>query len=177
MVEFDALMQPIKPDHPSGDDLRLDSGDTTFAQLDEMRLEIDPAIDPSGNAKSADWSAVVSLSSEVLSTRTKDLELAAILTQGLVVEEGFQGLLTGLRLIRGLITDFWETVHPGWDDGEIIEPIRARPLSWLGSSKDLLLAIKRVSLSAPIGAASHSWFEYEQSKRVDQAAIKADQGP
>ena len=177
MVEFDALMQPIQPDHPSGNDLRLDSSDTTFSQLDEMRLEIDPAIDPSGNAKSADWAAVVSLSGEILSTKTKDLELAAILTQGLVVEEGFQGLLTGLRLIRGLITDFWETVHPGWDDGEIIEPIRARPLSWLGSSKDFLRAVKRVSLSAPIGAVSHSWFDYEQSKRVDQAAIKSDQGP
>ncbi len=177
MVNYDALMQPIGPDNPSGDDLRLNSSDTTFAQLEEMRLEIDPAIDPGGNSKQADWPGVVKLASETLSTSTKDLGLAAILTQGLVVQEGFPGLLTGLRIIKGLISDFWETVHPGWDEGEIIEPIRARPLSWLGSSKDFSLAIKRIPLSAPIGATAHSWFDYEQSQRVDKAAIVADQGP
>ena len=177
MVNFDALMQPIGPDKPSGDDLRLDSSDTTFAQLEEMRQEIDPAIDPGGTAKRADWPGVVKLAEEALIGSTKDLELAAILTQGLVVQEGFPGLLTGLRLVKGMISDFWETVHPGWDEGEIIEPIRARPLSWLGSSKDFLLAVKRIPLSAPIGAAAHSWFDYEQSQRVDKAAIMADQGP
>jgi type VI secretion system protein ImpA len=177
MVNFDALLQPIEPENPSGDDLRLDSSDTTFAKLEEMRQEIDPAIDPGGTAKRSDWAGVVKLASEALSTKSKDLELAAILTQGLVVEEGLPGLLTGLRLVKGMVTDFWETVHPGWDEGEIIEPIRARSLSWLGSSKDFLRAIKGIPLSAPIGSESYSWFDYEQSQRVDKAAIQADQGP
>jgi len=177
MVSFDALMQPITPENPSGDDLRLDPSDSSFAQLEEMRQEVDPAIDPSGTAKRADWPGVVNLASDILTARTKDLELAAILTQGLVVEEGFPGLLTGLRLIKGLISDFWDTVHPGWDEGEIIEPVRARPISWVGSSKGFLLAVKRIPLSAPIGAAPHSWFDFEQSQRVDKAAIQADQGP
>ena len=177
MVDFDALMQPIDPDNPSGIDIRLDAADTTFAQLEEMRQEVDPAIDPGGQAKSADWAGVVRLAGEVLAERTKDLELAAIYTQGLAIQEGLPGLLTGLRLVRGLVTDFWETVHPGWDDGEIIEPIRARPLSWLGSAKDFQLAVKKIPLSAPIGDVPRTWFDYEQSQRVDKAAVQADQGP
>lgn len=177
MVDFDALMQPIDAESPSGGDLRLDAADTTFAQLDEMRQEIDPAINPDGVAKSAHWPGVVELTAETLSTRTKDLELAAILTQGLVVTEGLPGLLTGLTLVRRLVTDFWETVHPGWDEGEIIEPIRARSISWIGSAKDFLAVVKKIPLSAPIGEEPHSWFDYEQSQRVDRAATQADQGP
>lgn len=177
MVDFDSLMQPIDSDNPSGKDLRLDPADTIFPQLETMRQEIDPTIDPGGESKSADWPGVVQLAGDTLSSGCKDLELGAILTQGLVRVEGFPGLLTGLRLLRGLVTDFWPTVHPGWDEGEIVEPIRARPLSWVGSAKDFLLSIKAVPLSSPIGDTPYSWFDYEQSQRVDQAARQSDQGP
>ena len=131
-------------------------------------------LDPGGEAKSADWRGVVKLCEKALSEKTKDLELAAAYTQGLLYTEGWPGLQAGLTLITGLVENFWETLHPGWDEGEIIPAIRARPLSWLGSSQDFLLAAKRVPLIAPIGDQPRSWYDYEQSRRVDEAATKAN---
>jgi type VI secretion system protein ImpA len=177
MVDFDSLLQPISADNPSGNNIRLDPSDATFTQLEVMRQDVDPTTDPGGETRSADWKGVVRLASEALTTRSKDLELASFLTQAMVETEGFSGLLTGLRLQRSLVGEFWPTLHPGWDEGEIIEPIRARPLSWLGSSKDFLRSVKNIPLSAPIGDEAFSWFDYEQSQRVDQAARQSDQGP
>ncbi len=174
MLDLSPLLQPIADASPSGPNLRVQAGDTTFAQLKELRRESDPLTDPGGEAKAADWRGVAKLCQEALLTKTKDLELAAALTQGLLYSEGWAGLQAGLGLLKGLVETFWETLHPGWDEGEIITAIRARPLSWLGSSQDFLLAAKRVPLTAPIGDQPRSWFDYEQSRRVDEAATKAN---
>jgi len=174
MADIAPMLQPISDAQPSGANLRLQAGDTTFDQLKELRRESDPRTDPGGETKHADWRGVVKLCDQVLREKTKDLELAAGLTQGLLYSDGWPGLQAGLDLLTGLVTGFWETVHPGWDEGEIITAIRARPLSWLGSSQDFLLAAKRVPLTAPIGDRPRSWFDYEQSRRVDEANAKAD---
>lgn len=175
MVEFDALLQPISTEKPAGENLRLDPGDLTFSQLEEFRTEVDPTLDAGGESRSANWLGVISLCEESLTERTKDLEIAAFYTQGLVAVEGVGGLLTGLRAVRGLIEEFWDHVHPGWDEGEIIEPIRARPISWLGSSREFLATVKKLQVTDPIGDTARSWFDYEQSKRVDKAAVSSDQ--
>jgi type VI secretion system protein ImpA len=174
MPDIAPLLQPISESQPCGPDLRLQAGDVTFARLDDLRRESDPVLDPGGEAKSADWRGVVKLCDQALREKSKDLELAAAYTQGLLYTEGWAGLQAGLALLTGLIEQFWETLHPGWDEGEIITAIRARPLSWLGSSQDFLLAAKRVPLTAPIGDQPRSWFDYEQSRRVDEAAAKAN---
>jgi type VI secretion system protein ImpA len=174
MPDIAPLLQPIGEAQPSGPNLRLHAGDLTFGQLEELRRESDPVLDPGGEAKSADWRGVVKLCDKALREKTKDLELAAAYTQGLLYTEGWPGLQAGLQLLTGLVEQFWETVHPGWDEGEIIPAIRARPLSWLGSGQDFLLAAKRVPLTAPIGDEPRSWFDYEQSRRVDEAAAKAN---
>ncbi len=174
MPDLAALLRPINDAQPSGANLRLHAGDLTFSQLEELRRESDPLLDPGGEGKSADWRGVVRLCEQALGEKTKDLELAAALTQGLLYTTGWPGLQAGLALIAGLVENFWETLHPGWDDGEIITAIRARPLSWLGSSQDFLRAAKRVPLTAPIGDQPRSWFDYEQSRRVDEAATKAN---
>lgn len=177
MPEFDDFLKPISADKPAGDNVRLDGADLTLSQLEDMRTAVDPKLDPSGEARSQDWNGVVRLCEETLTTRTKDLEVAAYYVQGLAHTEGWGGLLKGLRIVRGLIEEFWETVHPGWDEGEIIEPIRARPINWLGSSREFLASVKKIRVTDPIGGTQHSWFDFEQSKRVDSAAIQADQGP
>lgn len=174
MTDLSVLLQPIGEDSPAGEDLRLVAADQTFAQLEEFKRESDPLLDPGGEAKAADWNAVVNLCRSALAEKTKDLELAAGLTQGLLYTTGWPGLRDGIELIRGLIDAFWDHLHPGWDEGEVIPAVRARPLSWLGSSQDFLLAVKRVPLTAPIGDQPRSWYDYEQSRRVDEAATKSD---
>ncbi|MBK8167242.1 MAG: type VI secretion system protein TssA [bacterium] len=174
MADLSRFLIPVSPDRPSGIDLRLVAGDLTFSTLDEMRREVDPRLDLGGEAKSADWRGVSLLCEKLLTEKTKDLQLAAIYTQALVRQHGFEGLDTGLRLVHGLLEAFWDTLYPGCDEQEIVEPIRARPLSWLGSSRDFLAAVKRVPLSEPVGGTPRCWFDYEQAQRLDSASLKSD---
>ncbi len=175
MSEMDQFLEPIDGDNPAGADLRLVSGDLTFSDLDELRREADPLLDPGGETKNADWRGVVALCESSLLEKTKDLELAAIHTQAQIHLQGLAGFEAGLRLLTGLVATFWDNVYPGYDEGEIILAIRARPLSWVGTSKDFLAAVRKAPLSEPIGESSRSWFDYEQAQRVDTAGIKADQ--
>ena len=71
-----------------------------------------------------------------MTTSTKDLELAVWLTEGLTRMHGLEGLTAGIRVVTELTQSFWDRLHPGLEaEGEIVLPVRARPLSWLGSSK------------------------------------------
>lgn len=175
MSELERFLQPIDEGKPAGEDLRLIAGDLTFGQLDELRREADPELDPGGESKNADWRGVAELCESALIEKTKDLELAAIYTQAQTSLLGLAGLETGLHLLTGMLQSFWANIFPGFDEGEVIQAIRARPLSWLGTSKDFLSVVRRVPLSDPIGGQSRSWFDYEQAQRVDQASTKSDQ--
>ena len=56
------------------------------------------------------------LAGEALATRSKDLQLAAWLTEAQLGREGFAGLREGLELTRALIERFWDHLHPQADD-------------------------------------------------------------
>ncbi len=175
MTDWDQLIAALAGDNPAGKDLRLAAGDLTFSDLDEMRREADPLLDPGGETKYADWRGVAELCESSLLEQTKDLELAAIYTQAQLNLQGLAGLEAGLQLLTGLVTAFWDHLYPGYDEGEIILAIRARPLSWVGTSKEFLASVRKAPLSEPIGETGRSWFDYEQAQRVDRASIKADQ--
>lgn len=174
MVDPESLLPPVSAERPTGVDLRLIAGDTTFRRLAELRREVDPTLDPEGQGRSADWVAVLRECDVALRERSKDLELAAILTQALARTAGFPGLAAGLRLLRELMDRYWDTLHPGYDEGEIVLAIRARPLAWLGASRDFLNAVKQIPVAGAPGDALRSWFDYEQSRRVDTAAQRSD---
>ena len=174
MIDLESLLLPVSAERPAGVDLRLLAGDTTFRRLAELRRDVDPTLDPEGQGRAADWSAVVRECGTNLRERSKDLELAAALTQGLARTEGFPGLAAGLRLVRELLDRFWTTLHPGCDEGEIDLAIRARWLAWLGASRDFLTAVKQIPLAGTPGESPRSLFDYEQSRRVDEAARRSD---
>lgn len=174
MIDLEALLQAIAPDNPCGPDLRGVSGDPTLAKANDLRQEIDAELDPAGRGKSADWAGLVKLCAEALASRSKDLQLAAYLAEGLARTQGFPGLIAGLRLVRGLVERHWEGLHPGCEDGEIVLPVRARWLTWLGGSGEFLASVKRIPLTAALGERAHCWFDFEQSKRVDEASRKSD---
>lgn len=174
MIDLEALLQPIALDNPCGPDLRGVSGDQILAKANDLRQEVDPEFDPSGRGKSADWAGLVKLCAEALTSRTKDLQLAAYLTEGLARTEDFPGLIVGLRLTRELVERYWDGLHPGSEDGEIVLPVRARWLTWLGGSGEFLASVKRIPLTAALGERAHCWFDYEQSGRVEEASRKSD---
>ncbi|MFT5287484.1 MAG: type VI secretion system protein ImpA [Planctomycetota bacterium] len=177
MLDIDSLVVPISDSAPAGEDLRLLLSDTTFQTISNARTEIPVEDDPGGEGRSADWSLAIRESIEVLTSKTKDLEIAAWLTESLCQTEGFAGLNQGLELVRRLAQDFWQHIHPGVDedDGEITLPIRARPLTWMGTSKDFIRSASSCAIVRSPDGRVLSWYDYKNTELVDQKKALSDQ--
>jgi type VI secretion system protein ImpA len=175
MIDLEKLLAPISEEAPTGVNLRDRAGDLTFQTLEEQRTEIAPEDDPTGAGRAANWKAVVSGCEEALAASTKDLELAVRLTEGLSRTHGFEGLTTGIRLVTELTQSFWDRLHPGLEaEGEIVLPVRARPLSWLGSSKDFLRAAAGCPILSGADGRQLSWQDYNNSMLVDEKRTLSD---
>jgi type VI secretion system protein ImpA len=151
------LLTPIAGDSPAGKSLRYDP---VYDKIKEARREDDDA--PQGEwqreRKTADWNVVIKLASEAIAVKSKDLQLAAWLTEALVRKDGFNGLARGLALVRGLLEGFWDGLFPEEEDGDL--ELRAAPLDWIGSY--LVDAVKK----APITKSGLGYFKYTQSRSV-----------
>jgi len=120
-----ACLTPIPGEQPAGVELRYDP------RLDAIKEARREELLPGPNAKAADSAAVVALCSAFLQKETKDLQLAAWLTEALMRRQGFGGLLTGVAITRGLLESFWDTVYPLPEDDDL--GLRAGPVEWIGS--------------------------------------------
>lgn len=175
MFEIESLLRPISDDRLTGPNLRLIAEDTTFRDLEEFRREEDSAFSASGEEKSADWRGVADLAASALETKSKDFQLAAYLTEASTRLDGFPGLAAGLSLTRQLIEDFWLQLHPGFEeDGEIFMALRAKWISWMGTSRDFLSAVKAVPITSGPGVEPYGWQQYEESLRMADAAAVGD---
>ncbi len=155
---LDALLQPIPGDDPGGPNLRYDP---VYGEIKKAREE-DPVL-PQGEwkreRKVADWGELVSLSTEVLAERSKDLQLAAWLTEGWLRTEGFTGLNRGLRLLIRLQEEFWDELHPRIEEEDDLE-FRAVPLEWIGQYLEPSIN------SVPLNRDGHTLQEYAEAKRI-----------
>lgn len=174
MADLSHLLEPLEGDSPTGVDLRYVDGDLTFQKIEELRADEDPALAVDGEPKTADWPKVIAACTEALETKSKDLGLAGFLAEGLAHTEGFTGARDGLVFIKNLLETHWDTLHPGFEDGEIIGPLRARPLAWLGNPRCFQVAVKSIGI-VPNAGGLLSWQDYENTKMVDEAKIQSDQ--
>jgi len=161
-VEIDlvGILTPIADDNPAGEDLRY----ILYDQIAEAR-RADDALDRGDwqrDIKSADWETVIALCSDALVNRTKDLQIAAWLTEALTITEGFEGLLTGLKVLRGFLENFWESVYPEIEDDDL--DFRVGRLEFLNNS--LWSRIKQIPLTDSNARAAYSWLQWEESRRV-----------
>ena len=172
MPAIEPLLQPILEDKPSGIDLKyfkapLDSA-PLFDKIRNARKMED--IGPMGHwateSKPADFNSVARWCTDALATQTKDLQLAAWLTEAWTYGEGVKGLIAGLNLLRELILRFWDTLYPEIEEDDT--ELRAAPLDWVGSYFDAakgsspILALRNV----PITNGGLSWFSYQESRRI-----------
>jgi type VI secretion system protein ImpA len=149
MIDIEGLLSPIGEDSPSGSDLRIDpEKEAIFGRVKDFRQAQDPAVDPAGKGKEPDWGNVIRTCEEVLRTQTKDLELMAYLAEGLTQRHGFAGLRAGIELIRRSLEAHWDSIHPGVDEDGINGALRARWISWLGSS-EFQRSVKMAPLNRP----------------------------
>jgi type VI secretion system protein ImpA len=165
------ILAPIPGENPSGIDLRYDNKLLIHDKIKESRRQDDDLAQGAWQSerKTANFPFVVKLAQDTIATVSKDLQLAAWLTEALLQTERFGGLRQGMGLCHDLMITFWDTVYPVIEDGD--RELRARPLSWVGSMLDFPLR------STPIVAAGYSWFVYKDSRTVgyeDQAKTDKD---
>ncbi|MGD0908266.1 MAG: type VI secretion system protein TssA [Candidatus Acidiferrales bacterium] len=155
------ILNPIPGENPSGRNLRWED---VYEKVKEARREEEdlPSGDWSRAVKSADPAAVILLTTDALSTKTKDLQLAAWLTEALIRQDGIGGLREGLDLIRGLSENFWDTVYPEAEDGDI--ELRTAPLNWVGSY------LSQQVRKTPLTRGRCDWFKYLESRAVGYEA-------
>jgi type VI secretion system protein ImpA len=154
------LLNPIPGDNPCGADVRYDTKLLLYDKIKEARRQDDALAqgDWQHERKLANFPLVANLSQDALATRTKDLQLAAWLTEAMLQTEGFAGLRQGLTLCTRLVSTFWDSLYPPIEDGDL--ELRAAPLEWLGTAIEIPLK------SIPLVKAGHDWYRYKESRAV-----------
>ena len=131
MSTLEQLLSPISAAAPCGDDL-------AFApEVDEIaraRLADDPSLEQGAwvtALKEADWKLVGKRCTNLLQTRSKDLQLAVWLAEANAKTGGMRGLADGLGLVAALCERYWDGLHPQADEDGFER--RIGNLSWLAS--------------------------------------------
>ena len=159
VINLETLLAPISEDKPSGEYLRY-SG--IYDEISEAR-RADKDVSQGEwqtEVKYADFRKVISLAVPVLEKETKDLQITAWLSEALVKEHGFVGLRDCLKLVNGLQENFWETLHPEIDEGDMEG--RANALAWIELQTSYALRQAKIT-----GYNGYSFVDYEDSKKYD----------
>lgn len=128
-LQMEAMLDPISDSALCGEDLAYSP---EFDRIKEARREDDASIEYGewqSELKQADWPAVVKDCTDLLACRSKDLRLAAWLTEGLVKTAGLAGLGQGMELAARLIERFGGQIHPQPEGGD--QEQRIGNISWL----------------------------------------------
>jgi type VI secretion system protein ImpA len=168
----DDLLNPIEGPNPSGANLRYDP---VYDKIKEARRE--EAQPPPGmteqDRKVSDNAQVIKLTTDLLTNKTKDLQLAAWLTEAWLKQRGFGGLKDGLALCCGLVDKFWDTLYPEMEDGDAES--RGAPLGFVGVKLDIPIKLVPVVEKAKYGMLDHQQSKdvgYEDQVKGDEAKKK-----
>lgn len=134
ILDFETLLTPIGGDDDSGAGLDLRSDSELSAVYYQIR-------DARSAARSAEreavrngedlpkmppeWRTVIDQGTEVLSSNSKNLEIAAWMIEALFRRDGFAGLRDGYRLTRELIEKYWDDIHPMPDEDGVSTRVAA----------------------------------------------------
>jgi type VI secretion system protein ImpA len=175
VLDIDALLAPIPGDSPAGSPQAYAFG--IREQIEKLRSEerpedFDDATRPE-QLKKADWPGVVKLAQDSLATQSKDLRIACHLLEALVKVHGFPGLRDGLVLLRRLVEECWDRIHPPEDADD--PEARALPLANMLDDAERGMRFPGTLRMTPLlgsGAASVSLLEFQ---RLRASADPAEQ--
>jgi type VI secretion system protein ImpA len=142
-VDIEALLAPIPGENPAGENLKYEG---LFDEIRNARRADDENLDQGDwktEVKTAEWETVVTLASDALANRTKDLQLGVWLADGLIRTNGFDGLRDSLALLRGLLERYWDQLYPENDEGDL--EARGNTLAWL--DREAAIAIKNAPIT------------------------------
>jgi type VI secretion system protein ImpA len=129
-LNFELILTEL-PDSPCGQDMRYEN---EYDILRRARQQDDTAGLAQGvwekDIKQTDWDSVVKQSYGLLIERTKDVQVAAWLVEGLVHSYGIRGLVVGIDVFVNMVIKFWDGVFPVPED-ESDMPVRIQAINWL----------------------------------------------
>jgi type VI secretion system protein ImpA len=160
-LDLEAILAPIPGENPAGENLRYTP---VYDEIKEARREEDMLNlgDWNREIKRADWEKVIKLSIDVLTKKTKDLQIAAWLTEALIKTQGFTGLTTGLKIITGFLKNYWDHLYPEIEDGDL--DFRVGPLEFMNNT--LSITIKQIPLTDTKVTPGYSWLKWQESRAV-----------
>lgn len=169
VVELEALLAPLEGENPAGESLRYEG---TYDQIKEAR-RADEALEQGAwqrDLKVADWPKVIQYATEALTSKTRDLQIAAWLTEALTRNERadrLAGLRDGLQLMRGLMERFWDHFYPEIDPEDDEGPLTARANVIADIEARLGLALREVPLTRGDRGQGISYLQWEESRQFD----------
>jgi len=176
------FLKDISQENPVGAFLRYES------LYDEVRLarqEDDPRLSMGiwkTDLKRADWGKIENLCIEALITKSKDLQIAAWLTEAWASLYGVEGYTQGIRLFSNLIETFWKIIHPQpQEDGDMEN--RLMIFEWMDtafSSKLLLIPLTQSKFEQTafgLGFFKSAQHSSATQKRVEKASHSPSKDP
>jgi type VI secretion system protein ImpA len=121
MIDANALLQPVSPDSPCGENLEYDPifGQMERAGVGKPEQQFGKTIVP---AEEPNWKDVGKFARDLVS-RTKDLRVVVPLANAEAIQFGWQGFTSVMGLIRGYLQQFWQTLHPQLDPDDDNDPV------------------------------------------------------
>ncbi len=164
-VDIESFLAPVPGENPAGEDLRYSP---IYDALKEARRADDQLErgEWQREIKTSEWDKVISIAGDALSKKSKDLQIAVWLTEALIRKEGFRGAATGLRLLHGLLSNYWENMYPTIEDGDL--DFRAASLQFL--NEKISSSLKEVALTDPGATPGFSWLKWQESREVGAEA-------
>lgn len=162
--QFEDLLEALAGDNPVGDDLRYEG---TYDRIAEARREDDVSL-PQGDwktaLKKADWKEAERICLDTLRHRSKDLQVAAWLTEAWIRRHGFSGLYLGCRLLLELCRRYWDKVYPSLAPDDV--ELRLSPFIWI--NERFFLPLTQVPITAPQtrDVAAYNFLEREEAWRL-----------
>ena len=144
MKNIEELLAPISQEFPCGKDLEHDA--------DFVSLETDSLGKPERimgaiviPAEEPDWSDIQHRA-EYLFSRTKDLRMAVLLLRANTRCNGIVGFILSLKLIKGLLNQYWNEIYPSLDIEEDNDPtMRLNVLASLEDPNTLIKDVQSMS--------------------------------
>lgn len=151
-IDLDALLAPISDDMPTGKDCRQTSSPNSLYQQAKLarnsarEIERKNASGVDLGSPDDDWRKVYEVAPKILMQESKDLEVACWYLEALLRRFGFQGLRDGLKLLNGLVENFWDDLYPTPDEDGL--ETKVAPITGLNGSgqEGVLIAAIRTSL-------------------------------
>jgi type VI secretion system protein ImpA len=145
VIDVEALLGPVSSDSPTGPDLAYDPDFIALETAARGKAEQQFG-DTVIAAEDANWRQVKE-QSEALLQRSKDLRIAMLLVRAATRLENVEGLSAGLLLAHGLLSRYWDDVHPQLDRDDSNDPtMRMNALAPLADAETLLRDIRAAYL-------------------------------